>query len=345
MTTVSFFAVGISILLIYAYLSLIHSNPNLSFQSQESIYLKFPPKQNKPSLVSNYLKTRGRILRQKCYAENRRHGIHQNFTINRQDLVWQMIIEPKRELFGCIPLRSSSGSWNRFWYQIRGHSASEEFNFEQRKELTTVVQNFSMRQIRETINTGYKFLVVRHPIARFFSAYKLKFKARKKRHVPITGDELLLTSGVPRNYLQKYHTFNSSDHTLNSRYSISKEDLINAIYDFPDTFNTHFKPQVVQCEVCRFLYDYIIRVEDMKSDATLFLDLVGITDSGIRNSLIQGRNRGKNEDNQKEIEIKNQKILEEFMMLPNEIKNKFYEIYKDDFELFGYDKFTIGYKE
>lgn len=353
------------ILLIYAYLTLI-TVPNQSenaFQTQ-SIYTKFPPRQilaenqnpeklNSPAQTSkrkppDLLKTRGRTVRQKCYAENRRHGIHLNRTINRQDLVWQMIIEPKSEIFGCVPLRSSSGTWNRFWYQIRGHSTHEEFNFEQRKELTTVVQNFSIKQIRDTINTGYKFLVVRHPIARFFSAYHLKFKNRKKRHVPITGDELLLTSGVPRNYLDRYHSVspNSSEtgNTAKRRYSISKIDLINAIYDFPDTFNTHFKPQVVQCEVCRFLYDYIIRVEDMKSDASSFLDLVGITDAGIRDSLIVGRNRGV-EDDSEALTVKNDKMMSEFMEMPEEVKIKFFEVYKDDFELFGYDKFSVGYKE
>ena len=196
--------------------------------------------------------------------------------------------------------------------------------------------------------TLYKFLVVRHPIARFFSAYHLKFKNRKKRHVPITGDELLLTSGVPRNYLDRYHSVspNSSEtgNTAKRRYSISKIDLINAIYDFPDTFNTHFKPQVVQCEVCRFLYDYIIRVEDMKSDASSFLDLVGITDAGIRDSLIVGRNRGV-EDDSEALTVKNDKMMSEFMEMPEEVKNKFFEVYKDDFELFGYDKFSVGYKE
>ena len=164
------------ILLIYAYLTLI-TVPNQSenaFQTQ-SIYTKFPPRQilaenqnpeklNSPAQTSkrkppDLLKTRGRTVRQKCYAENRRHGIHLNRTINRQDLVWQMIIEPKSEIFGCVPLRSSSGTWNRFWYQIRGHSTHEEFNFEQRKELTTVVQNFSIKQIRETINTGYRVVL------------------------------------------------------------------------------------------------------------------------------------------------------------------------------------------
>ena len=233
----------------------------------------------------------------------------------KKHLTWEMIAEPEHDIFGCVPLRASSSTWNYFWYLL--HNKNEKnsvglsaFSWYERNTLTKFLKKIPVNDLVNMSRSENSFMVVRHPIPRFFSAFKLKFKITdlcknipenmqnmnktnsehknciKKRHVPEKFDSIFETSGIPVENYKKYKTLPPWP-----GFGIHPEDLINAIYDQHTTFNAHFQSQVLQCNPCEYRYSNVLKVENMEEDAVCYLDHLEIENGTVRNSLLVGRNR------------------------------------------------------
>ncbi len=92
--------------------------------------------------------------------------------------------------------------------------------------------------------------------------------------------------------------------------------------------NNHWKPQYFYCDFCHINYDYIGKVETFNDDLKFVMDKTGIF-KGIE---IQsnGLNTSKNASN-----------VDYFSQLDKERRNILRDLYKVDFDLFGYDPYEL----
>lgn len=301
------------------------------------------------SSSSNLLLSRGSVIKSKCKKYKTDTKNSENPLVVKKELTWEMVLEPKYNLFACAPLRASSGTINRLWFHLHQDKINHELKFEfaQREKLTKFPRNMSAEKVLEMAenmnNTTYSFMVVRHPIARFYSAYKLKFKIRrhknrrKRSHQPLIGWDLLKDSGISLTTIKQKYSTRKPDFG----FSVHEVDVINAMNDYKTHFNTHFKTQKNQCKPCFMNYDRLVRLETFQQDMKIVLDELGIEDAFVRARVLEGRNRGRAE----EVYQKNAKLIENFNKLPEDTKVKFFDFYAEDFDMFGYSKSSINYTD
>ena len=94
------------------------------------------------------------------------------------------------------------------------------------------------------------------------------------------------------------------------------------------THHRHWNPQNTGCGLCLVSNDLVGRVESMDEDLLHMLDMVGATE--------EDRNRV-NLGTKKNASPKwNNRTLEYFKALRPEMRSRLHQIYKIDFEMFGY---------
>ena len=92
------------------------------------------------------------------------------------------------------------------------------------------------------------------------------------------------------------------------------------------TFNIHWEPYISSCSYCSFKYTIISKLETMEEDRKIILELVGAE--------VPDRKKIQNQTSGKNI----QKVTEDlFSQLTREEAEALANIYKYDFEMFGYD--------
>ena len=97
--------------------------------------------------------------------------------------------------------------------------------------------------------------------------------------------------------------------------------------------NPHWLPNVEKCMPCEIRYDYIGRFETLEDDAKYILHSIGANltfPSGSGSAPTNSSN-----DN---------KLFRAYQSVPPNLKERLYEIYKLDFQIFGYDysKYSIS---
>lgn len=130
-------------------------------------------------------------------------------------------------------------------------------------------------------------------------------------------------------------------------HDIAFRDFAQYIVDTGlDHVNIHFKSIENLCSPCDFPYDYIVRAETAMEDLWYVLDKINTTMEGFRKHVpIQPRDKnGKVDENPWNSEADNVRTL--FKTVPRETIVKLMEMYKSDFDRFGYtfdlDTIQIG---
>ena len=102
------------------------------------------------------------------------------------------------------------------------------------------------------------------------------------------------------------------------------QDVLNSS---PDTYDVHYQPIYLFCEICSFDYNYILHFENIIYEETSFVEELNATD------LLTAR-----WENYNGINIPHKKVVETYFELLTHVEvDKLYQIYKPDFVLFQYD--------
>ena len=143
----------------------------------------------------------------------------------------------KHKLLGCVPLKAGCTSWI-FWQTTMHYPGTSKHSM---NLATASVVNIGpeLGNAILTDDDATRFLVVRHPLLRFYSGYKQKFKRADPLH-----KKLLRKSGYLRERSQIHINTTDDDMTLTfadfAHYIAAKIS--------PDTvFNAHFRSQFKAC--------------------------------------------------------------------------------------------------
>lgn len=224
-------------------------------------------------------------------------------------------------LLGCAPLKAGSSTWKAWWwYHLTpdiNHDGKSVPGHQPR------IARIPVQDGEDLLNNSNKirFLVVRHPLLRFYSGWHQKLAKRDPTSAKILSKSDKLAS-------LSLHNMNNGTEPMTVNFA-----------DFADFYgakpwphiNPHFDSVASHCDICSFKYDYIIKAETMNDEANYILRQTGL-DIKPEDGFMH-RNSQLTDDSRITHDVL-KPLLENIE--PNIIKN-LQERYKEDYEAFGYD--------
>ncbi|XP_076808513.1 carbohydrate sulfotransferase 11-like [Clavelina lepadiformis] len=164
--------------------------------------------------------------------------------------------------------------------------------------------------------------MVRHPFDRMVSAYvdKLIYGA------PGFGAGFK-TLSYELNAKYRHLRHNVEDRNKTDDGTATFEDFVNYLVDTNGTNRPHFSFYHTRCSVCTVHYDYIIKFETMREDIEYLQNYLNISQQHRRVLFPEAKQLTQPE-----------RMKEYFQQIPKELMLKVYDVYKNDFVLFGYDR-------
>ena len=164
----------------------------------------------------------------------------------------------------------------------------------------------------ERIQTYFKFLFVREPLHRLLSAYKDKF----------IGSDKGVSKSSRKQIIKLYRP---QDYKPNGTYNDNNVTFAEFIRYFSNDVprNQHWRQYEQLCHPCVINYDFIGHLETLEDDAPLLLKMLGIDDRVTFPPI--HKSTGSDE------------LLEYYSQVPTRYITRLGELYRNDFEMFGYD--------
>ena len=177
------------------------------------------------------------------------------------------------------------------------------------------LNEYSASEIVVRLKSYYKFLFVRDPFERLASAYRNKFVE--------SYNVTFFERTYGRYIIRKFRT------NLSRNRRISFKEFINYILDGESkVMNTHWQLYDELCRPCLVWYDFIGHFEDIKQDSSDLLKILGL-DNRVAFPLNMSSN----------YKVPSSALMQKyFTELPRLYKQRLYNKYRHDFEMFGYSK-------
>ena len=189
-------------------------------------------------------------------------------------------------------------------------------------------------------------MFTRHPFERLVSAYRNKLENADEAE---DGEYFYLNYG--RRIVEKYRTDRNRMHDVPSRYNdveiddgkvmiekdsdvnFKKEPYFEEFIDYIintdiNSFDEHWKPMWLQCNVCDIKFDVIIHYENFKNEIQTLINHLQEKYKLPNDFTINWENKGSTND---------EKTLSYFNKIPKDKIMKVYEKYIEDFEYFQYN--------
>ena len=168
----------------------------------------------------------------------------------------------------------------------------------------------------------FNFIIVRHPLEKLVSGY------RNKIEKPFNGNFQRRFGSL----MLRMNRKNLSEAEYRAGKGVTFHEFINYILKTPmNKIDEHFAGMQRLCHICNTKYDFIADMSTLYDDSDTILKLIGWYD---RHKFPRG-----SKDNYKKGVVD---IAPEYInRLSDDVLNKVYEKFKDDFEAFGY-KFDIN---
>lgn len=223
-----------------------------------------------------------------------------------------------------------SKGWLQYIIKVHVHFLiSMMYIFQTGLYLLSTLDN--MDAIRATLQTYYKFVISRNPYSRLYSGYTDKFinHTQSSRY---RDDILQLFPDAPVYGRHAQMTFQQFLMALTGTAPNVSQTVSS---DFRNSLmrDVHFRTQLAHCHPCLIEYDYIAAVETMDSSIPL-MELFNVSSLP--------------ELNKSHKDLNGIVSLEEGLSsMPEETTNELLNLYRYDFELFGYspDEDNIRRKE
>lgn len=170
---------------------------------------------------------------------------------------------------------------------------------------------FKPEEATQRLKNYTKFIFVRNPLSRILSAYRDKFV---DHHNPVF-------TKIAKTIIQRFRKAPHNDSAIDVTFPEFMAYLINSTRS-----NPHWKVVFNQNFPCRLNYDIIGKLEEADDDIPFVLTRIG-----IRNMTSYGSTPMKKKGSDEELWSRY------YSQVPKEVMKRFYEIYKQDFTLFGYE--------
>ena len=168
--------------------------------------------------------------------------------------------------------------------------------------------NYTEEERSKRLKTYFKFVFVREPLQRLLSAYKNKFIQIPKYTKDIR--KVIVQALRPQDFDQKGRNF------------ISFSEFIQ-YFSNNISRNQHWRQYEKLCHPCVINYDFIGHFETLEEDAPLLLKMTGIDDRASFPPI--HKSTGSDE------------VLKYYSQVPPEYITRLGELYRNDFEMFGYE--------
>ena len=162
-------------------------------------------------------------------------------------------------------------------------------------------------------------MLVRHPFSRLVSAYYDKMVPTGLGYTWLYGP---ISQKIYSDYRHLRH--NVTERKLAKNGTASFEDFVNFLVRLKE-FDNHWKPFHMRCLPCSSQYDYIAKFETLNTDMEYLKDKINLTEEHRKYFFSKSKFRT------------NFKLMKKtFEKIPTKLAYKLYEVYRDDFEIFGY---------
>ncbi|KAK7076550.1 hypothetical protein SK128_005823 [Halocaridina rubra] len=241
---------------------------------------------------------------------------------------------PKNNISWCIVPKVASTSWSKALLELAGYTENSLLHRDQPLQvlLRRAFRPVQTDRVEETIGNSVKFLFVRHPFQRLVSAYRNKLEDSYKEE-----DGAYFYNNYGRKMVEGFrkNTNNGksiTDIKTNKEVEFKREPTFEEYVDYltnmdVSAYDEHWKPIWLQCHVCDFKYDYIIKYENFEEEIGLFINILKENGNLPRTFALQWENRGGTDAN---------KTREYLRQIGDKKLWKLYDKYRHDFGYFGY---------
>ena len=232
----------------------------------------------------------------------------------------KVIVNDQHRFLYCNIPKVATSNWKRVLMTLGGHAkspwsikSSDAHNIS--RGYFRYLNEYSASEIAVRLKTYYKFLFVRDPFERLASAYRNKFV----EHYNLTYFQRV----YGRYIIKKFR----KNHSKSKR--ITFEEFINYILEGKaNVMNKHWKLFDELCRPCLVWYDFIGYLEDIEQDSNDVLKILGLNDRVVFPVNISSGYR-----------VPSSVLMTNyFSKLPRSYKERLYNKYRYDFEMFGYPK-------
>ncbi|CAL4062756.1 unnamed protein product [Meganyctiphanes norvegica] len=229
-------------------------------------------------------------------------------------------------LVWCIVPKVASTSWSLALLEQNGFTKEQLRLTEKPLQviLRGVYRLLSPDKLNATMASAVSFFFVRHPFERLVSAYRNKLEDSSQEH---DGDYFYKNYG--RRIVKKFR----KNKKVNSKREPTFDEFVDYLIGTDiNSYDEHWKPIWLYCNVCEFSYDYIIKYENFKDENSYFIDKLKATKHLPQTFELSWENRG-NMKSKSSIDVSK----EYFKDLKSEQIWKLYEKYEQDFYYFSYN--------
>lgn len=273
--------------------------------------------------------SRRNVMRQAC----RHHGLDRRGEDSlHQPNPWEYFIAEKNDikLVWCNIFKSASSSWLYIFNQLAGFSQSA---LKTRKipPVTLARKRYPRPSVRKLVSSlsssnAIGFLIARNPYERFVSAYRDKIKgALTNSHHDKMGRKILV----------KYRHINPKRFRRHRRMIPTFKEFVRYVLDESyagNELDMHWAPVYSFCNPCQVNLTHIIKFETFDRDTTALLEKARLSHLLPPNGKLMRQNMARGY--QKTASVVDIHLNE----LTPELLNGLRNLYKIDFDLFGYDK-------
>lgn len=214
-----------------------------------------------------------------------------------------LAVDDKQKFIYCVVSKVATTTWKSLLAPPRGDRAGIN-----RWRMWRRLTNFSEKERTQRLNTYFKFLFVREPIHRMLSAYKNKFLK-----IPS------YTTDLRKQIVQELRP---ESYKPEGRHFVSFPEFMQYFAD-NKTRNQHWRQYEKICHPCVIDYDFIGHFETLGEDGPLLLKLLGLDDQ-VKFPPIH-KSTGESA------------LLKYYSQVPTRYITKIGELYRSDYEMFGYD--------
>ncbi|XP_047487793.1 carbohydrate sulfotransferase 11-like [Penaeus chinensis] len=240
----------------------------------------------------------------------------------------------------CTMGKVSSGTWRSHAQRVNNVRGHPMYDGRRRSLLRKPWQ-----QIIDYSKSVSRWITVRHPLTRLVSCYQDKYRNGSnfpERKINVLGEFLfpaLISNGLVFKSQNSYAWKNFLDKRKRSvkmlnaidkrgRSSVTFTEFLNHVaHTFEEgRINRHWKTYGLLCSPCFFDYEYIAKTETQDQDLEYLFNRFGFPSDPHQAVKVKEDVRRKTEND-----------LRYYETVPMELKQKIYNIYKTDMEMFGYD--------
>ncbi|XP_022083507.1 carbohydrate sulfotransferase 11-like isoform X2 [Acanthaster planci] len=238
----------------------------------------------------------------------------------------QLMVMPNTRVLYCVVPKVGCSNWKRVFMVLEGHRrfmniSQIDAHFNNHLE---ILLSKPLDEVRHILQAYRKFLFVRHPFFRLISAYQNK----------IAGDQPFRQGGnwqfldVARAIIQRYRKEAKSSDYVRGNLSVTWEEWIAYLTDPPnrDKFNDHWKEVYKLCTPCQVQYDFIGNLETVEEDSRYMFKVFGL------NNVTYPPYRSRTKVTSSEL------YNHYFSRVSQKDLQRLWQIYRLDFELFGYPR-------